>query len=60
LFIVRRGNVKLMGSQRQIVHRADEGAHRAAAEANRADDSTAIAAGLAAKLRELGVDPDVV
>ncbi len=48
---VRRADGKLMETQRQILQRAEAETQRAEAEAQRAEK-------LAAKLRELGIDPD--
>ena len=57
---VRRPDGELMKSQREIAKRAEAEAKRAEAEAKRADAETARAERLAAKLREMGVDPDAV
>lgn len=50
---VRRPDGRLMESQREIARRAEAEAQRAEAEAQRAER-------LAAKLRELGVDPEAI
>jgi hypothetical protein len=54
---VRRPDGKLIESQRDITRRADAEAERADAEAERANTEAERAARLAAKLRELGIDP---
>jgi hypothetical protein len=55
---VRRPDGKLMETQREIAKRAEAEAQRAEAEAQRAEAEAQRAERLAAKLRELGVDPD--
>jgi len=55
---VRRPDGKLIETQRQIARRAEQEAKRAEQEANRAEVQTKLAGKLAAKLRELGIDPD--
>jgi Uma2 family endonuclease len=50
---IRRPDGKLMETQRQISARAE-------AEAQRADEATQRADQLAAKLREMGIDPDAI
>ncbi len=71
---VRRPDGRLMETQREIARRAEAEAKRAEAEAKRAEDETRRAetetkraeaeaqkaARLAARLRELGIDPDTV
>jgi len=57
---VRRPDGRLLETQREISRRADAEAERADAEAERADAEAEKAARLAARLREMGVDPDSV
>ena len=55
---VRRPDGQLMETQREIAKRAEAEAQRAEAESQRAEAEAQRAERLAAKLRELGVDPD--
>ena len=57
---IRRPDGRLMETQRQIAKRADAEAQRAHAEAQRAQAEKERAERLAAKLRELGIDPDSI
>ena len=57
---VRRPDGKLMETQRQIAKRAEAESRRAEAEARRAETEARRAAVMAAKLRELGIDPDQI
>ena len=57
---VRRPDGKLMETQRQIWKRAEAEAKRAEAEAQRAEAEATKSARLAAKLREMGIDPDAL
>lgn len=57
---VRRPDGKLMETQRQLAHRAEQESKRAEAETKRAEAESQRAERLAAKLRELGFDPDAV
>ena len=57
---VRRPDGKLMETQRQLAHRAEQESKRAEVETKRAEAESQRAERLAAKLRELGFDPDAV
>ena len=57
---VRRPDGKLMETQRQLARRAEAESQRAEAESQRAEAESQRADKLAAKLRELGIDPDAV
>ncbi|MFN0079463.1 MAG: Uma2 family endonuclease [Prosthecobacter sp.] len=57
---IRRPDGKLMETQRQISVRADAEAKRADTETKRADTAARRAELLAAKLRELGINPDLL